>query len=178
MESDVIKEFVENAIYRLDESTRMISIAFDTLNEEEIWQRPNESSNSVGNLILHLCGNITQYAISSLGEVEDVRDRDSEFKTTLGLTKKELLKKLLNTVSAAKSTIENMTLEQWLKKREVQGFYFSGIGVVLHVVEHYSYHTGQIAFWAKQLKNKQLGFYDGHDLNIKSPLTPKGGIKN
>ncbi len=178
MESDVIKEFVENAIYRLDESTRMISIAFDTLEEEEIWQRPNESSNSVGNLILHLCGNITQYAISSLGEVEDVRDRDSEFKTTLGLTRKELLKKLLNTVSAAKSTIANTTLEQWLKKREVQGFYFSGIGVVLHVVEHYSYHTGQIAFWAKQLKNKQLGFYDGHDLNIKSPLTLKGGIKN
>lgn len=168
MANEAIKEFAENALYRLDESTRMISIAFDALDEEQIWLRPNESSNSIGNLILHLCGNITQYAISSLGETEDIRDRDSEFETSSGLSKKELLNKLSNTVTMAKSTIENTTLERWLKKREVQGFTFSGIGVVLHVVEHYSYHTGQIAFWVKQLNNAPLGFYDGMDLNIKN----------
>ncbi|MDT0607499.1 DinB family protein [Croceitalea rosinachiae] len=167
-DNKAINEFVENVIYRLDENTRMISIAFDTLTEEQLWLRSNKASNSVGNLILHLCGNMTQYAISSLGETEDVRDRDSEFETSSGLTKKELLSKLLNTVSDAKSTIENATIGQWLKKRDVQGFHFSGIGVILHVVEHYSYHTGQIAFWAKQLNNKALGFYDGIDLNIKN----------
>ena len=168
MESEAIKEFVENAIYRLDESTRMISIAFNNLEEEEIWKRPNESSNSIGNLILHLCGNITQYAISSLGETNDIRDRDNEFNLTSGLSKKELLSKLLETVRLTKATIKKTSIEQWLRKREVQGFHFSGIGVILHVVEHYSYHTGQIAFWVKQLNNKQLGFYDGMDLNIKN----------
>ena len=163
--NEVIKEFVDNAIYRLDESTRMIDIAFEKLKEEEVWMRPNKSSNSMGNLILHLCGNIRQYAISSLGEVEDTRVRDEEFNTTSRLPKKELLDKLFNTVEMAKSTIKDTTDKQWLKKRDVQGFNFSGIGVVLHAVEHYSYHTGQIAFWVKQLKNNPLGFYDGMDLN-------------
>jgi len=52
--------------------------------------------------------------------------------------------------------------------RSVQGFSFSGVGVIIHAVEHYSYHTGQIAFWVKQLKEKDLGFYNGTDLNIKN----------
>ena len=52
--------------------------------------------------------------------------------------------------------------------RSVQGFNFSGIGILVHVVEHLSYHTGQIAFYTKQLKNEQLGFYGDIDLNVKN----------
>lgn len=168
MEEKLREEFVQNSLYRLDESTRMNSIALEQLTEEDIWKRPNESLNSVGNLILHLCGNITQYVISSLGETEDARERDLEFSTTSGLTKSELLQKLTETVELAKRVINDASVEQLVRKREVQGFYFSGLGVVLHAVEHYSYHTGQIAFWTKQLKNNDLGFYDGMDLTIKN----------
>jgi len=167
-EDKVINEFVENALYRLDQSTRMIGIAFMQIEEQDIWKRPNEASNSIGNQILHLCGNMTQYVISSFGETKDIRERDIEFDTLSGLNKAELLKKLIDTVNRAKEVIVNATTEQWTKKRAVQGFYFSGIGVVLHAVEHYSYHTGQIAFWVKQLKNRELGFYEGTDLNIKN----------
>ncbi len=167
-EDKVISEFIENALYRLDQSTRMIAVAFMQLEEQEVWKRSNEASNSMGNLILHLCGNITQYVISSLGETEDIRERDIEFETQSGLNKAELLKKLNDTVNKAKKVIENATPKEWLKKRVVQGFNFSGIGIVMHAVEHYSYHTGQIAFWVKQLKNRDLGFYEGTDLNIKN----------
>lgn len=159
-------EFVENAIYRMNESTRMIKKTFEELSESDIWRKPNNSSNSIGNLILHLCGNIGQYIIASLGENPDTRERDLEFSTTDGLAKAELLQQLIKTVETAKSTIENATTEQLLKKRMVQGFEFSGIGVVIHAVEHYSYHTGQIAFWTKLLKDKDLGFYDGLDLTV------------
>lgn len=159
-------EFVENAIYRMNESTRMIKKTFEELSESDIWQKPNNSSNSIGNLILHLCGNIGQYIIASLGENPDTRERDLEFSTSDGLAKAELLEKLIKTVETAKATIENATTEQFLKKRMVQGFDFSGIGVVIHAVEHYSYHTGQIAFWTKILKDKDLGFYDGLDLTV------------
>ncbi len=168
MEEKIREEFVQNSLYRLDESTRMNSISLNQLSEEDIWKRPNQSLNSVGNLILHLCGNMTQYVISSLGEAEDKRERELEFTTTSGYTKAELLQKLRETVEMAKRTINDASMEQLVRKRKVQGFYFSGIGVVLHAVEHYSYHTGQIAFWAKQLKNTDLGFYDGMDLNIKN----------
>lgn len=174
-------DFKENALYRIDENTRMIAIAFKKLeayyirNDSEdltlnvlLWKRPNDSSNSLGNQLLHLCGNMTQYIISSLGEQEDLRERDVEFSATEGFAVDELLTELHETVSKVKTTIHNTTEAQLLKKRDVQGFNFSGMGCVIHATEHYSYHTGQIAFWVKQLTNEPLGFYDGMDLTIKN----------
>ena len=168
MEDKFREEFVQNSLYRLDENMRMNSISLKHLSDEDIWKRPNESLNSIGNLILHICGNMTQYVIASLGGTEDIRERDVEFTVESGYTKKELLQKLADTIEAAKRVINDAKVDQLVRKREVQGFYFSGIGVVLHAVEHYSYHTGQIAFWVKQLKNMDLGFYDGQDLNVKN----------
>lgn len=175
-EAQLVEELVNNALYRMDESTRMIKKSLDQITDEEIWLKPNESLNSIANLMLHLSGNISQYIISSLGETEDIRNRDAEFNATGGLTKAAVLKKLEDTVNTAKRVIFDTTPEQFVKVRQVQGFTLSGVGIVLHAVEHYSYHTGQIAFWVKQLKNRDLGFYDDMDLNKKSPLAPKGGI--
>lgn len=167
-EAQLVEELVKNALYRMEVSTRMINKSLSNISEEEIWQKPNDSLNSMGNLILHLCGNITQYIISSLGENEDDRQRDSEFSASGGLTKQELLRKLIDTVDTAKRVIFDARPEQLVKIRSVQGFSFSGVGVIMHAVEHYSYHTGQIAFWVKLLRNKDLGFYDGLDLNTKN----------
>ena len=167
-ESQLIEELVKNALYRMDESTRMIKKSLGNVTDNEIWQKPNDSLNSIGNLILHLCGNMTQYIFSSLGEVEDKRNRDAEFQTKDGLTKDELIKKLENTVDDAKRVIFDAKPEQLVKIRSVQGFSFSGVGVIMHAVEHFSYHTGQIAFWVKLLRDKDLGFYDGMDLNTKN----------
>ncbi|MEM7379881.1 MAG: DinB family protein [Bacteroidota bacterium] len=164
-------EVIKNAHYRMDESTRMIGICLDKIGEAEVWARPNNTSNSIGNLILHLCGNIRQYAIASLGQTDDTRERDSEFSARDGQKKEELFYKLKDTVQKAKSVMESSPIEELIRPREVQGFTFSGIGIIMHVVEHYSYHTGQIAFWTKQLKNSGLGFYDGVDLNVKNSDT-------
>lgn len=158
-------EFVENCCFRMEESLRMISISMANITEEQVWLKPNESLNSVGNLILHLCGNMTQYGIASLQGREDQRKRDSEFNTSGGFTKTELLNLLRKTVNEVQKSIKKTTYERLLEVKEVQGFQFSGIGNIIHLVEHFSYHTGQIAFWVKLLKNKQLGFYDGHNLN-------------
>jgi len=168
MENKVAKEMINQAIFRMEESSRMVNIALESISDDEIWKRPNESSNSIANLILHLCGNITQYVISSLGEQEDVRERDKEFSATEGQSKSKLLDKLLHTVKTAKETMKSVTIEQLLRERDVQGFRMSGIGIVMHAVEHYSYHTGQIAFWVKHLRNNDLGFYAGKDLNTKN----------
>lgn len=160
-------EFVSQACYRMDESTRMLRTALDELDETDVWKRPNASSNSIGNLLLHLCGNIRQYAISALGSTEDLRERDAEFAARGGLDKATLLEKLLATVDEAQATIRNADAANLLRVRSVQGFRLSGLGIILHVVEHYSYHTGQIAFWTKLLKDKDLGFYAGIDLTVR-----------
>ena len=163
-------EFIVQSVYRLNESSRMIDKSFDKLSEEDVWKRPNASSNSVGTLIIHLCGNITQYIISSLGGTEDRRVRDSEFATHSGYNKKQLLEKLSGTVEKAITVIQQSDEEKLLKNYSVQGFDLTGVGIIIHVVEHYSYHTGQIAFWTKLLRDKDLGFYSDVDLNAKNKL--------
>ena len=163
-----VQDFIENAIFRLDENNQMVRKSFAELDEADIWKRPNATSNSVGNLILHLCGNITQYAISALSGTADKRQRDAEFAAREGYGKAELLDGLLRTVETAKTVIRKLDADNLMRMRTVQGFRFSGTGIILHVVEHYSYHTGQIAFWTKLLKGKDLGFYTGFDLNAKN----------
>ena len=170
MTEEFVKEFIDEVLYRIDENTVKLASCLKELQETEIWKRPNKSSNSVGNIILHLCGNIRQYAISSLGHKEDVRERHKEFSADGGYSKSELIEKLVGTVDDAKSIIQNVSHSELLKKRRVQGYNHSGIGIVIHVAEHYSYHTGQIIFWTKLLKNKDMGFYAGIDLNTKNEM--------
>lgn len=167
MASSFSSELKHHAILRMEENTPRIEKCLNELTEAEVWQRPNASSNSMGNLILHLCGNITQYIISSLGGKADLRQRDEEFAAQGGYSRKELMQKLKATVDEAVKVIEAASEEELLKVRPVQAYEFSGIGNIIHAVEHYSYHTGQIAFWTKLLKDKDLGFYAGVDLNQK-----------
>ena len=164
MNDIILKEFKENAVFRLDESLRMITIAFSKIADDMLWKRPTEQGMALGNQILHSCGNMTQYVCTTLAERVDERKRDLEFCTNTGLTKEELLKQLETTVRTAQDSIHNASALQYETVREVQGFRLSGVGVVLHAVEHFSYHTGQIAFWVKQLTQEDLGFYAGVDL--------------
>ena len=170
MSDALAKEFISQSIERIDQNTPKIIKCLDELDETDIWKRPNKSSNSIGNLILHLCGNITQYIISSLGSMPDQRERDKEFSTYSGYSKTELKKKLLAVIEQAKVIIQNMNAEELLRKRRVQGFDSSGIGNIIQVTEHYSYHTGQIIFWTKLLKDKDLAFYAVMDLNKKNEI--------
>ncbi|MCA0237076.1 MAG: DUF1572 domain-containing protein [Bacteroidetes bacterium] len=168
MEQQLADEFISQSIFRMDESTQRIGRCLELLPEEAVWKRPNEASNSIGNLLLHLSGNIRQYAISSLSGAGDVRVRDAEFAAKEGYSKTELLEKLTTTVEEAKKSMLRMTPAELLRVHSVQGFALSGIGIMIHVTEHYSYHTGQIAFWTKILQDEALDFYAGVDLNVKN----------
>ena len=163
-------EFIEQSIIRFKENTPKIEKCLNELTEDELWHRPNASSNSVGNLILHLCGNITQYVLSSLGEIEDKRERDKEFSSTRVLQKAELINKLKTTIDAAVKIMRSLKSDDLLIKHSVQGNDLTAIGIIVHVVEHYSYHTGQIIFWTKLIKDKDLGFYSNVDLNKKNKI--------
>jgi len=165
-----LTEFIEQSITRLEENTPKIKKCLDELTEDEVWQRPNASSNSVGNLILHLCGNMTQYILSGLGKVEDNRQREKEFTTPGGQTKMELFDKLQSTVTKAVSVITELPVDECLRKRSVQAYELSAVGIIIHVVEHYSYHTGQIIFWTKLIKDRDLGFYSTTELNKKNKI--------
>ena len=166
--SPFTKDFLSQIEYRIDESLRFIERCFDQLSQEQCWQKPNSEMNTIGNLILHLCGNIRQYAISSLGQQTDSRDRDAEFAHVSTMTKSELIQKIQDTVSEAKQIMKTVSEEELGRERVVQGFTMSGIGILIHITEHLSYHTGQIAWMTKFYQEKDLGFYDGFDLNLKN----------
>jgi uncharacterized damage-inducible protein DinB len=164
----ITNEFIEQSIIRLNENIPRIEKCLNELSEDEIWQKPNESSNSIGNLILHINGNTTQYIISSIGHNADKRNRDEEFSASGGSNKEDLFEKISSTVKQAVGVLRKTDEAELLRVRTVQGFEMSGVDIVVHVVEHFSYHTGQIVFWTKMLKNKDLGFYKGKDLNKKN----------
>ena len=158
----------EQLIFRMRENLPRIEKCLDLLTEEQVWQKPNASSNSIANLILHLCGNITQYIHSSMGHQQDLRARDLEFSTASGLSKKELYAKIESTIHGACSVIQACSIEELNRTRNVQGFTLSGVGCAIHVCEHLSYHVGQIALLTKLMTNRDLGFYEGLDLNAKN----------
>ncbi len=164
MEEEIKKE----AIFRMKESRERILNCLTKLDENEIWHSPNSSSNSIGNLVLHLEGNIRQYILSSLGGKTDQRNRDLEFEPGRNIKSSELSERINRVIERSIQTITDQDQESLMKRRIVQGFDLSGIGIIIHVVEHLSYHTGQIAYWTKAMKNTDLGFYAGLDLNKKN----------
>ena len=136
-----------------------IGRCLDELTEAQVWERPNTSSNSVGNQVLHLCGNITQWILTGLGSAPDFRHRDEEFAATGGLNKDQLLARLTGVIFESIAVIDGVEEEDVIRIRPVQAYQHDGIFILTHVVEHLSYHTGQIVFWTKALKDIDLNLY-------------------
>lgn len=160
--------FGSSATLYIRQQTERIKLCVDLLSDEQVWQQPNETTNSIANLILHLCGNITQYVLSSLGGKPDERQRDLEFSIREGYSKISLLQQLDTVVAEACTVIEQQSTASLMAVRSVQGFQKTGLSIILHVTEHCSYHTGQIALLTKLMTNEDLGFYKGFDLNRKN----------
>jgi uncharacterized damage-inducible protein DinB len=165
MYNSFVTEFLTQHILQMQENLERIKKCLSLLDEEQVWYRPNGVSNTVGNLILHLNGNITQYIISCLGHKPDLRNRNLEFITNGGYDKAYLLKIHRKAVLTAITVIKKLEVHELITVRMVQGFSMSGTAILLHVVEHYSYHLGQIAYLTKLMRNRQIGFYEGKNLN-------------
>jgi uncharacterized damage-inducible protein DinB len=131
----------------------------ESLTTEQIWWRPNEASNSIGNLLLHLNGNVRQWLVTSFNHGEDTRNRPAEFAAKEGGTAKELLERLGATLDEAGTVLDRLTPAELLASYDVQGYHASGLYVVYHVVEHFGMHYGQIVYITKLLSAKDLGFY-------------------
>jgi len=148
-----------------DESLSRIHLCLEKLTEEEVWVRPNEQSNSVGNLILHLNGNARQWIVAGLGGFPDRRERNMEFQERGPIAKAELLARTEGLRQDIEKVLSGLTPEDLTRIYLVQGFRESGLSILVHVVEHFSYHVGQIAYFVKARKGFDLGFYRGVKLD-------------
>jgi uncharacterized damage-inducible protein DinB len=130
------------------------------LTNEQIWWRANSASNSIGNLLLHLSGNVRQWIVVGLGGADDERDRDAEFAQREVIPRDELLARLRATLHEADATLAAFEERRLLDEFTIQGLDVKALPAIMHVVEHFSMHTGQIIMLAKMFANRDLEFYD------------------
>jgi uncharacterized damage-inducible protein DinB len=140
------------------ESLPRIVECLQQLSEEDIWWRPNGASNSAGNLVLHLCGNVRQWIISGLGGTEFHRERDREFAERGPISRQKLVTQLRRTVRDACRVIARLSDDSLSRKYEIQGYHPMGLDAAFHVVEHFGYHTGQIIYITKLKRSRDLHF--------------------
>jgi uncharacterized damage-inducible protein DinB len=146
------------------ENIPRIKQCLNSLSESEIWYRPNSNSNSVGNLVLHLCGNARQWIVAGLGGQADTRDRDTEFNEQGALPTTELMALLDQTQAEIELILSELNDTDLTQEYPVQVFRESGVSILVHVIEHFSYHTGQITYFVKAQKDLDTGYYANLDL--------------
>ncbi len=130
------------------------------LTDEQIWWRANPASNSIGNLLLHLGGNVRQWIVVGLGGAVDERNRDAEFAQRDLISRDELLTRLRETLREADQTLTSFDDQRLLDPFRIQGLEVTALAAIMHVVEHFSMHTGQIILLTKLMTAADLRFFD------------------
>jgi uncharacterized damage-inducible protein DinB len=156
---DANRIFLDFSVRKLELLTGRIESCLDRLDGEQIWARGGENENAVGNLVLHLAGNVRQWLVSGVGGKPDIRERDAEFAARGGASVEELKQRLRAAVTEAVAAIGGLSAERLTERVTIQKYEQTVLEAIYHVVEHFSMHTGQIQFATKMLTGADLGFY-------------------
>lgn len=159
--NEVSAAFVEQARALLSEEyLPKVERCLEQLSDEQIWWRANSESNSIGNLLLHLCGNARQWIVSGIGGATDARLRQQEFDQRETIPRAELLKRLRQTLNEVDSVLAHFDQGRLLDCYPIQGTTPTALEAIFHVTEHFSMHTGQVIMLTKMLVQRDLNFYD------------------
>ena len=151
--------FLDFSIRKLEQFLGRIGECAAKLNDEQIWRRSGDHENAVGNLMLHLSGNMRQWIIAGIGGQPDTRVRDREFAARGEMTAAELMQRLDSTVAEAVAVLRAVTPVRLMETYQPQKYRVTIMEGIYHVVEHFAQHTGQIVFATKLLTGQDLGFY-------------------
>lgn len=152
--------FVDCSMRRLDQNASRIRDCLGRLNDGQVWARGGPNQNAIGNIVLHLCGNVRQWIISGVGGAPDARQRDAEFAACEGASARELSEQLGATMREAAAVLEDLGGARLGERVQIQGYDLTVLEAVYHVVEHFAQHTGQVIFATKALTGQDLGYYE------------------
>ena len=155
----------------LDGALRKIKHCVNQLTDDQLWWRPSESMNSVANLLLHLCGNLRQWIVSGVGGNADVRERQKEFDERKSAPKTELMQQIEHVVAEAKTALFEISAEELLRVRRIQGFDVTGIQAIFESVAHFRGHTQEIV----HMTRCQLG--DSFEFDFVPTNTEQGAAE-
>jgi hypothetical protein len=128
------------------------------LSDEQIWSRPDDTMNSIGNLMLHLSGNVRQWIVSGVGGAPDTRERQKEFDERGPISRAELLSRIEGTVQNASEVLNAVTLETLLADLTIQGFETTGLGAIVHSVSHFRGHVQEIVHMSRSILGDAYAF--------------------
>jgi len=126
------------------------------VSEEQLWWRPNDESNSVGNLILHVSGSTRHYLSRAFGVSTFTRDRPSEFAERGPISKAQLISTFDEAIREATATLDSFQTERFLEPTAEPDYYPTIFEQILGVAIHMSVHAGQIIYATKMLKEGSL----------------------
>jgi len=155
----ILDEFLKYSAEKLQQYAGRIEDCLDRLSEEQVWMRNTEHENAVGNLVLHLCGNVGQWIGTGVAGRPDNRERDKEFAARGSVAIPELKQRLRETVNDAAGIIRGLSPDDLARRTTVQKYDVTTLEAIYHVVAHFSEHTGQILFATKLLTGRDLGYY-------------------
>jgi len=174
MSRSIEQTLIEFSSSKLRQLCARIEACLGKLADDQIWWRAGEHSNAIGNLCLHLAGNVRQWILHGVGGAEDVRTRDAEFAATGAMIRDELLGCLRETVDAACVVLDTLPRKRLLETITPQNYTVTVCEAILHVVEHFAQHTGQIILLTKALTGEDLGFYAHLSGTAMPPQPPRG----
>lgn len=146
------------ASHELGQAIKKIEHCLNQLTDDQVWWRPDESQNSIGNLILHLCGNLRQWVVSGLGGTKDDRDRPQEFSERDPIPKSDLMARLDAAVTESTSILSGLASSEWLRVRRIQDFDVTGLAAIFRTVPHFRGHTQEIIFRTRCLLGEKYLF--------------------
>ncbi|WP_298867475.1 DUF1572 family protein [uncultured Gimesia sp.] len=155
---DISREFIQESVHLLQQSAGKINHCLNQLDTDQIWWRPRPELNSIGNLILHLCGNLKQWAVCGITGSVDERQRSQEFRADVKVSRDDLQSLMHRTIEQACLTMQSLSAPALLEKREIQGFSVSVLGAISHTVPHFVGHTHQIIYLTRLQKGDQYQF--------------------
>ena len=158
---NIAHAFIERSRhYLVHDYPAKIERCLDVLPAEALWRRDDETENSVGNLLLHLAGNVRQWIVAGVGGESDTRVRSAEFSARTGDTAEALMQRLRDTLAEVDVVLGTLDADRLGQPRRIQGRDVKVLDAVYHVVEHFSMHTGQIILLTKRYAPGRVQFYE------------------
>ncbi len=156
LDNNIAALFLDHSCRKLEMMTGHLGVCLSRLTDAQIWERHGAHENAVGNLVLHLCGNMRQWAIAGVGEAKDIRDRDAEFSADGGMGAEELMGRFALTVAETRGIFAGLAAERLLDRINPQNGEVSVLDAVYQVVGHVQQHVGQIILLTKQMTGQDL----------------------
>jgi hypothetical protein len=153
------ESFLTFSAHKIESLCGRIEDCVSMLSAEQAWLRGGEHQNAIGNLMLHLEGNVRQWILTGVCGEPNTRDRDAEFAARGGIAPAELARLLRTAVDDSVARLRSLPHARLADRLTIQGYDVTALEAIAHVVEHFAGHAYQIFFITKMLTGEDLEFY-------------------